>query len=168
MEKLCSICKKETDSETSAILAIGGYGNPKYICNDCAESLDTVIKGREYDEIVSNISSLSEKMMCAAIDDEQVLETVENIFATAKNRAELIRSGEYDFACDEDADDGEDSDIPEELRETEEDKLLDAQEREEEERIRKAAAKFDMFFFYPLLGAMFIGALVYLIISRYA
>ena len=167
MIKLCSICKKETESESSSILAIGGYGNPKYICDECSKELDTVIKGHEYDEIISNMSLLTDKITASGIDDEQVLKTVENIFIDSKSRAELIKMGEYDFAKDElDATDVE-TDIPEELRETEEDRILDEQEKAEEEKRMRAAAKFDKFFFYPFLGAMLVGAIAYIIITRF-
>ena len=87
------------------------------------------------------------------------------MFSDAKDRAEKIKSGEYDFSLDIEADDADD--IPEELKETEEDKRLDEEERIETEKRNEIARKFDLFLFYPLIGAMFIGALAYIIITRF-
>ena len=165
MTKLCSICKKEINSEEAAILAMGGFGNPKYICDDCAEELDKVVRGKDYDEIMRSMAVISDKISRSSTDDQLTVDTVKSLFSDAKDRAEKIKSGEYDFSLDVESDDADD--IPEELKETEEDKRLDEEERIETEKRNEIARKFDLFLFYPLIGAMFIGALAYIIITRF-
>ena len=67
-----------------------------------------------------------------------VLEKMRELYAEAKERAEKIKSGEYDFSLDgEDEGESEDSDIPTELLESEEDRLLDEKEAEEAKRADK-------------------------------
>ena len=166
MTKLCSICKKEINSEDASILAMGGFGNPKYICDDCAEELDKVVRGQDYDEIMSSMAVISDKISRSSIDDQLTVDTVKSLFSEAKDRAEKIKSGDYDFSLDAIEDDAAD-DIPEALKETEEDRMLDEEERIENEKRNEIARKFDLYLFYPLIGAMFIGALTYIIITRF-
>ena len=162
MEKKCSICKQNVDSEQASILVMGGYGNPRYICSDCENHLDVMTCGRDCDEIKNSMQQLVERMSSSTVEDELVFETMESIFAKAKERAEQIAKNEYDFSVDEI--DSELEEIPEELKETEEDRQLDADETAEiEEKIRK----FDKFVFYPLLGVVFAGFLAYLIFARF-
>ena len=54
----------------------------------------------------------------------------------ARARAEKIKSGSYDFSEDTPCED-EDSEIPEELLETEEDRELDRKDKEAEARLDK-------------------------------
>ena len=167
MEKLCCICKKAVDSETAAILTVGGYGNAKYLCDACAEDLDTATAAVEYDAIKSAMDSIGAKMAANNIDDELVIATVGELFIGAKRRAKAIKAGEYDFSQDDTNDtasvtEGEEEyDIPEELRETEEDKSLDAAEK-------KKSALFDKIFNWLSLAIIVaaLGAVVYLTFFR--
>lgn len=166
MHKLCSICKKSVDSETASILTVGGYGNAKYICEDCAAELDTATTARDFDTIKSAMDSIGEKMAKNNIEDELVIATVGELFIGAKRRAKAIKEGTYDFTLDEqtvkqEQEGEEEFDIPEELRETEEDKALDASEK-------KKNAFFDKIFNWISL-ALLLGGLaivVYLIFFR--
>ena len=166
MAKLCSICKKDINSEDASILTMGGFGNPKYICDECAEELDKVMRGQDYNEIMTSMAVISDKISRSSLDDQLTVETIESIFWAAKDRAEKIKNGEYDFSMDFEDENFVD-DIPEELKETEEDKRLDEEERIETEKRNEIERKFDLFLFYPLIGAMFIGALAYIIITRF-
>jgi hypothetical protein len=177
MQKLCCICKKTVDSETSPILTVGGYGNAKYLCDECAADLDTATTARDFDVIKSAMDSIGEKMGKNNIDDDLVIATVGELFIGAKKRAKAIAAGEYDFSSeDEDSDtvtadeqtdsseDGEEKeefDIPEELRETDEDKELDAKEK-------KQGAFYDKIFNWISLGIITIAlaAVVYLVFFR--
>ena len=167
MEKLCCICKKSVDSETAAILTVGGYGNAKYLCDDCAKDLDISISAVKYDVIKSAMNSIGAKMAENNIDDELVIATVGELFIGAKKRARAIKAGEYDFSLDVEndvepiADGGEKYDIPEELQETEEDKSLDAKDE-------KKAAFFDKIFNWISLGILVaaLGAVVYLVFFK--
>ena len=40
MHKLCSICSVPVDSENASILVMGGFGNPRYVCEECSQDLD--------------------------------------------------------------------------------------------------------------------------------
>lgn len=162
MEKNCSICKRLTDSETSPILAMGAFGNPKYLCPECAEKLETVMNGREYDAIKEAMKSLGEDMAKSNSDDTQVLETVNSIFAEASERAEKIKSGNYDFDAEEkEQTDSElpEDDVPEELKESEEDRLLDEAEA-------KANKKLDNIITWVMCGVI-LAAFVFLGIKMF-
>ncbi len=169
MQKLCSICKKTVDSETASILTVGGYGNAKYLCEDCAAELDCATAAREYDAVKAAMDSIGEKMAKNNIEDELVIATVGELFIGAKRRAKEIKNGTYDFSLDEAPTEStaeeqgteEEFDIPEELRETEEDKELDAKEK-------KKNAFFDKIFNWVSL-ALLLGGLavvVYLVFFR--
>ena len=180
MQKLCCICNKIVDSDTAPILTVGGYGNAKYLCEECATDLDTATSARDFDTIKSAMDSIGEKMGKNNIDDELVIATVGELFIDAKKRAKAIEAGEYDFSR-EDADEvtdteisedtetdaeecGEESeefDIPEELRETEEDRELDAKEK-------KSNAFYDKIFNWISLGIIVaaLAAVAYLVFFR--
>ena len=137
MQKLCSICNKMVDSESAAILTMGGYGNPKYICDECANDIDTATTAREFDDIKAAMDSIGEKMAKSNIDDELVIATIGELFIGAKKRAMAIEDGTYDFSAEDEVVDQteeepeestEEFEIPEELRESDEDKALDAAE----------------------------------------
>ena len=130
--KLCSICKKEVDAESAPILTMGGFANPKYLCEDCAQFMDTVTSDNDPEKIEEAMKCLSTRISDSQIDDEVVIETVTEIFSDAGERAKLIREGKYDFfAKTEEAE----YDIPEELLESEEDKALDEQDALEKKKI---------------------------------
>ena len=132
MEKICSVCAKTTDSETAAILAIGGYGNARYICSECESDMDTATRSTDYDLIVKAMDRVGEKLNCANVDDEVALGTIREIFDKAAIRAEKIKDGSYDFALDAVEEDC--FELTEEYAETEEDKELDRKEQEAKER----------------------------------
>lgn len=161
MEKLCSLCKKSVDSENAPILTMGGFGNPRYICDECAESIEQMTTARDVEVIKENLDSLSGKMTRANVDDEVTLDAINAILVDVKLRADAINAGELDLENDN----GELGDqivgeleIPEELRETDEDKALDEQERAQK-------AKFDKIFNWIALGiiaAAVVGVIIYL------
>ena len=161
MEKLCSLCKAKVDSETAALLTMGGFGNPKYVCQECDTDLNTATLGREISDISSSMDRISKKMLKSGVTDEQVLATVDEIMLEAKARAEKIKLGEYDFALDE-QDEPIDEEIPEELRESEEDR----EKAEEEEKATKKAEKIANVISLLILLAV-LGYLGYKIISTY-
>ena len=99
------------------------------------------------------------KKMQALTPDSFTLDTVNGIIAEATERAKKIEAGEYDFSLDEQ---GESFDeLPEELRESEEDRLLDEKEAEK-------LAKFDKFFNWAALGGFIavIGFAIYILIKN--
>lgn len=130
--KLCSICKREVNAESAPILTMGGFGNPKYLCDDCAEQMDAVTCAREPENIEQAMKCLSARISDSQTDDEVVIGTVAQIFSEAGERAKLIREGKYDFSAETEQ---VEDDIPEELLETEEDKALDEKEAREQKKI---------------------------------
>ena len=175
MQKLCCICNKFVDSDTAPILTVGGYGNAKYLCDECSTDLDTATSARDFDTIKSAMDSIGEKMGKNNIEDELVIATIGELFIGAKERAKAIEAGEYDFS-DEDAESApeveseeteqsgeevEEFDIPEELRETEEDKALD-------EKDKKNNAFYDKIFNWISIGIIVaaLAAVAYLVFFR--
>ena len=65
----CAICGREVNENEASILAMGGFGNPKYLCNECAADIDTVIGSKDpfevertMEKIADNISALHTPM----------------------------------------------------------------------------------------------------------
>ncbi len=135
----CSICyKKIEDTENAPILAMGHYGTPRYICPECEELIETAQKSREIEKIESAMARLGQTVGNVSAGDEIVLETVEEIFRTATERAEKIKLGTYDFSLDEaEGEEFELEEIPEELLETEEDKKKTEREAEINKKFNK-------------------------------
>ena len=132
----CSICEAHITEENPEILSMGGYGNPRYLCTECAETIERMTAGVEYDEIRLATSRIGEKMTAANVDDPVVIRTVGELMAAAKERAEAIREGTYDFSLDEVEE--PQFEITEDLQETEEDRELDRQDREAEAKLDRA------------------------------
>lgn len=135
----CALCAAIPEAEEPAILALGRYAKPRYICESCEAEIDTATLSRNYDEAVAAIESLGEKMLGFGKDDPITVDAIKNILERASKRAAAIKDGSYDFALDEeDPSEEEESfdEIPEELQESEADKALDAKDAE-------AAKKFD-------------------------
>ena len=132
----CSLCGKETENNDSQILTLGAYGNPKYLCDECAEDIEEMCSGREYEGIKSAFKRVYDKFAANPILDETVNNTLHSMMSDAQIRANKIKDGTYDFSLDEQEQDGFEE-IPEELLETEEDLELDRKERIKNEKIDK-------------------------------
>lgn len=144
----CALCNNTCGSD-APILTMGPYGNPRLICSECAEELDIITLGKDVSVIKSTIDRLGKKMS-ARKTDELSLMTVNDIFLAAEERAKSIEEGSYDFSLDEQVAEDELIDIPEEQRETEEDKLLD-------EKDAKKNAIFDTVFNWVLMAIIAAG-----------
>ena len=143
----CSICDKKIDSAEPGILAMGAYGTPKYLCEECSRDIEEITVGREFDSIAAAMDRVGKKM-ANANPDKATFNTVNSIMESSAARAKLIKEGDYDFSLDEREEESEGFDeIPEELMETEEDRALD---REDEEKMKK----FDKFYNWVLIGAL--------------
>lgn len=136
--RLCSICSKGVNAENAPILAMGGFGNPKYLCEECAQDIDTAIGAREAEKIEEAMSRISKKLASTGAENELVVETVKEIFTEAGERARKIREGSFDFSAEETEDSEEtDYEIPEDMLESEEDKVLDALDAEKAKKLDK-------------------------------
>jgi hypothetical protein len=155
--KKCVLCDRTITEESPAILAVGAYGNPKCVCGECQSLLDTATLGREYDKIANAMDAIG-KRMADSTPDNQSYEVVNALLTDAAERAKKIKAGEYDFSLDEEP--AEDGEIPEELLETEEDRKLDEQDAEKEERNNRI---FDYITFAVFLAALGFAAYKFII-----
>ena len=152
MSSFCSLCQKKIDSENAAILTLGGYANPRYMCEECEGDFDTATLSHDITEISCAMDRISKKITASNQDDNAVLKAVKEIMENASKRAEEIKNGTYDFS--EEEAEPVDEEIPEELRETEEDKEFIRKQEE-------ANKKFDKISNWVCFGLL-VGALGYL------
>ena len=143
MGKVCCTCLTRLENEDAPVLTMGAYGTPKLLCDNCAALIETVTLGTDYDEITEAMNTLTEVITKSNADDRKVVDAVTEILERSAKRAQQIKEGTYDFALDE-VDEGFDE-IPEELQETEEDRLLDEKEA-------ASNAKFDKIMNWLWLG----------------
>ena len=151
MEKLCSCCMTAVDSESAAILTLGGYGNIKYLCEECDADMNIATRGRDAEQINSAITRLGTRMSKKMVDDTFVLKTMDQIIKEAKARRDAIASGEYDFAEEEESD-AVSEEIPEELRVSEEDRARDEKEAEEAKKLEKVISIVSAVIFSAVIG----------------
>lgn len=157
-ENLCCLCGKAIDKTTADVLTMGGYGNPRYLCDECASTIECATTSRDVAEAKGAIATLGELLPAAAEGDRAVFRTMNSLLSSAVERAEKIEAGTYDFSLDEAEDSESFDEIPEELLETEEDRELD-------ERDEQAQKKFDKIFNIITTSVIF-GVLVAVIIIR--
>ena len=153
----CSICRKTVENENAPILAMGGYGNPRYLCGECAADIDASLYERDVNKIEISMKRLSDKLANDVPDDKVVIETMKDIFTDAGERARKIKNGEYDFSVEENELQENFSAAPIQLTETEEDIELDRRDAER-------AKKLDKIFNWTALG-IGIAALIVIIIT---
>ncbi len=145
MRKICSTCLARIENEDAPVLTMGAYGTPKLLCDDCARLVETVTLGRDYDGITEAMEALTAKMSAANVDDRATVATVTVLLSQSAKRAQQIKDGSYDFSLDAERENEGFDEIPEELQETEEDRLLDKKDAE-------ATARFDRFMNWMWLG----------------
>ena len=160
----CTVCNKEFNSEEPKILAMGAYGTPKYVCDECAEDLDEATLGRDPEKIAAAMDRIGNRL-ANTNPDRSTFNTVNSVMKEAAERAKLIKEGKYDFSLDEAVEDVDEEgfeEIPEELQETEEDRELD---RADEEKLRK----FDKFFnvFLGVAIAVTAGFIIWRILDAF-
>lgn len=160
--KNCSTCLTRIVSDDAPVLIMGAYGTPKLLCDDCAALIETITLGRDYDEITAAMQTLTEKMSAANIDDRFTVNTVTKILSDSAVRAQKIKEGTYDFALDEQTDEESFDEIPEELKETEEDKLLDEKDAEANEKFDKFMNKL-----WIVVGIAAAGYIIWKILSTF-
>ena len=142
---------------------MGAYGTPKYLCSECEGEFETATHGREPLEIAEAMDKIGNKMAENDTVGKVILTAVNEIFDLAKERATQIKAGTYDFSLDTPTEVvEEDEEIPEELRESEEDRALDEREAKRQNKIDKVLN--------IVTGAIFgtaIAVILYLVIRRF-
>ena len=58
----CCICNRKIEREDPAVLAMGGAGIPRYLCDDCEKMLDDATLSTDYDTAGAAIGKLSKLM----------------------------------------------------------------------------------------------------------
>lgn len=137
MAKNCVLCLAPVDTEEADILAMGGIGTPRYVCNCCSADIDIATRGKSYEDVVAAMDRISKNLTENSIDDTVTHDTATLLLVNAAKRARDIREGTYDFALDDIPEESEFDEIPEELLETEEDRELDRKEEETANKIDK-------------------------------
>lgn len=165
--KKCCMCNAVIEKDDAPILAMGAVGNPKLLCDTCAELLDTATMGREYEKIEAAMDTIGRKMS-ESNPDTTTYSIVSVLMAKAAGRAKAIKIGKYDFSLDDpETELGEEfeeelDDIPEELRETEEDI---AKDKEDEEKMKKFDKVYNILLI--VLGAITLGVIVWRLITTF-
>ncbi len=151
----CTICKNIFDGENASILTMSGFGNARLICPECAQLLDKATLDSDYEHIKEAIDTLGERTVIDPADTSAV-DALTEILDTALERAEKIKSGEYDFSLDNQSAGDEFEEIPDDLKESEEDRALDEKEA-------KQSAVMDKISNW-VCGAILVGAIIYVIV----
>lgn len=162
--KKCCMCNVVIEKDDAPILAMGAVGNPKLLCDSCAELLDTAMAGREYKEIEAAMDEIGRKMG-EGNPDRTTFNIVSGLMAEAAGRAKAIKLGKYDFSRDEDVNapsEDELEEIPEELRESEEDI---AKDKEDEEKMKKFDKIYNILLI--VLGAITLGVIIWKIVTSF-
>ncbi len=130
----CSVCLKPIDLDTAPVLTMGAYGTPRCLCGECAEQIEIFTRGTDYGEITAAMDEISTRMSRANIDDKMTVDCITEMLVNSAKRANEIKEGTYDFSLDTDE---EEYIIPDELRESEEDRALDEKEARAKETMDK-------------------------------
>ena len=160
--KTCSICKASIEAEMPSILTMGGYGNPRYVCDCCDREMERMLGAKEVGEVQNSMKILGDHLARIGCEDNAVIQTMEQMFARATARADAIREGTYDFSQDTVEDEEEIVEIPDELQESEEDRMLDEKEEAQAKKFDKVM-NYIWIAFFILFGI----AAAYLLIKKY-
>ena len=132
----CCICERDVEREDAPILAMGGAGYARVLCEECDRELQVATRGHDVEEIKEAINSLSNKLANGE-PDTVTYRMMNEILITATQRAMEIKDGTYDFARDDEEDNEGFDEIPEELLESEEDIELDKKDEEKAKKFDK-------------------------------
>ena len=132
----CCICERDVEREDAPILAMGGAGYARVLCEECDRELQVATRGHDVEEIKEAINSLSNKLANGE-PDAVTYRMMNEILVTATQRAMEIKDGTYDFARDDEEDNEGFDEIPEELLESEEDIELDKKDEEKAKKFDK-------------------------------
>ena len=134
--KNCCICERDVEREDAPILAMGGAGYARVLCEECDRELQVATRGHDVEEIKAAINSLTTKLANSE-PDAVTYRMMNEILITSTQRAMEIKDGTYDFARDDEEDNEGFDEIPEELLESEEDIELDKKDEEKAKKFDK-------------------------------
>lgn len=123
--KRCSVCTRDIESDEPAILVMGAYASPRYLCSECEEDFDLLTTAADAELVGKTVEKIYKKLVDSNCTDEIVLEAVDEIKSSTAQRI----SGETCEQSEEEL-----VEIPEELRESEED-IAEAKREEERAKI---------------------------------
>lgn len=106
---------------------MGGYGVPRYLCDNCAEQIEVATTSQNIDEISAAIKALGSKLSLSD-HDSATMDTMNEILNKAMERGRAIKAGSYDFSLDDEIAEEDTFELNDELLESEEDKKLDEEE----------------------------------------
>lgn len=132
----CCICERDVEREDAPILAMGGAGYARVLCEECDRELQVATRGHDVEEIKAAINSLTTKLANSE-PDAVTYRMMNEILITSTQRAMEIKDGTYDFARDDEEDNEGYDEIPEELLESEEDIELDKKDEEKAKKFDK-------------------------------
>ena len=124
------------EREDAPILAMGGAGYARVLCEECDRELQVATRGHDVEEIKAAINSLTTKLANSE-PDAVTYRMMNEILITSTQRAMEIKDGTYDFARDDEEDNEGYDEIPEELLESEEDIELDKKDEEKAKKFDK-------------------------------
>ena len=153
----CAICKREIDMESAPIIAMGGFGHPRCICDECADKLDVMSTSLDTEEIKAAMKHVADMMANNTGDDMVAHNAVKIILMEAGARVEKLESGTYT----EESVEEEILDVPEELEETEEDRELDRQDEIKNQKLDKIFNWISI----GILAAAAVGIAIYFILK---
>ena len=157
----CSICLKENLKEDAPVLTISGYGIPRCLCDECAEKINILTYGKDVDAISEASRDITAEVAEKSVDDTIVYDAVTEILEYAADRVAKIKNGTWDFSLDEENGIEAVEELPEELLESEEDRLLDEKEAEQNKKIDKV-----LNWVYPIVFAILAVLAVYFMVFR--
>lgn len=154
----CCICERNVEREDAPILAMGGAGYARVLCEECDSELQVATRGHEVEEIKKAINSLSSKLANGE-PDGVTYRMMNEILTVSTQRAMEIKDGTYDFSRDDEEDNEGFDEIPEELLESEEDVLED---KKDEEKMKKFDKVYNIILTISLiaLGGMIVWRII--------
>lgn len=141
----CSFCLRTIEGDDAPILTISGFGKPRLLCPHCDKLVGTICDSTDKVEVSEAIEKIGESLTLANVDDKAVFDTLKAMIDEARVRIEegvLPITDAPDEQGDAVAEDNEADtlvknteaaaeeifDIPEELRESDEDRAKDEKE----------------------------------------
>ncbi len=138
MIRNCCTCFNKVEEENAAILTVGPYGTPRCLCDECSALVDTITSSTESDKIKHAMDELTSRMKSANADDPLTVDVITDIIRKGAEKVKCLDGGSYRDEPENTANGDGFDEIPDELKETEEDRLLDEKDAEAERKFNKA------------------------------